>query len=126
MSKETGGRLKAEMDFQNKTVLVAGLARSGVAAARLCAQKGAAVLVHDMKKQEELKEDTLSPLEGLEIQYLLGEAPGEEILRRLDCMVLSPGIPTDLPYIQRARELGVPVWSEVELGTACAQVPSWA
>ena len=58
------------MDFQNKTVLVAGLARSGVAAARLCAQKGAAVLVHDMKKQEELKEDTLSPLEGLEIQYL--------------------------------------------------------
>ena len=123
MSKETGGRLKAEMDFQNKTVLVAGLARSGVAAARLCAQKGAAVLVHDMKKQEELKEDTLSPLEGLEIQYLLGEAPGEEILRRLDCMVLSPGIPTDLPYIQRARELGVPVWSEVELGYRLCSSP---
>ncbi|MFQ9801410.1 MAG: hypothetical protein ACLR23_23680 [Clostridia bacterium] len=39
--------------------------------------KGAAVLVHDMKKQEELKEDTLSPLEGLEIQYLLGKRRGK-------------------------------------------------
>ena len=116
MSKETEGKSKAEMDFQKMTVLVAGLARSGVAAARLCTQKGATVLVHDMKKRDALKEDTLSPLEGLEIRYLLGEAPREEILRQLDCMVLSPGIPTDLPYIQRARELGVPVWSEVELG----------
>ncbi|MFQ9801409.1 MAG: hypothetical protein ACLR23_23675 [Clostridia bacterium] len=38
-------------------------------------------------------------------------------------MVLSPGIPTDLPYIQRARELGVPVWSEVELGYRLCSSP---
>ena len=40
------------MDVRNKRVLVVGMARSGIAAAKLLAQKGAAVTINDMKPEE--------------------------------------------------------------------------
>ena len=43
------------MNYQGKTALVVGMARSGVGAAQLLCQCGARVIVNDSKRREELK-----------------------------------------------------------------------
>ncbi len=40
----------------------------------------------------------------------------EELLEHVDVVVKSPGVPADAPPVRGAREQGVPVWSEIELG----------
>lgn len=103
------------MDLKNKKVMAVGLAKSGISAAKLCRQMGAAVAVYDGKKEEDLT-GPLSQLQDGDYTYILGREPQEQELAQLDYMVLSPGVPTNLPFIERARVLGVTVWSEVELG----------
>ena len=103
------------MDLKNKKIMAVGLARSGISAAKLCRRYGADVTVYDGKKEEALA-DQLSQLESGDYAFILGREPREEELAQLDYMVLSPGVPTDLPFILRARKLGVTIWGEVELG----------
>ena len=95
--------------------MAVGLAKSGISAAKLCRKYGAAVTVYDGKKEEALT-DQLMQLKDDSYTFILGREPREEELAALDYMVLSPGVPTDLPFIVRARELGVTIWGEVELG----------
>lgn len=102
------------MNLEEKQVMVVGLAKSGIEAARLCLRHGACVTVYDGKEAESL-EPQLKELENEELHYILGRQPEEEELSRIDYMVLSPGVPTDLAFIQRARELGVIVCGEIEL-----------
>jgi len=74
-------------------VLVYGLARSGVAAATALEARGDKVVRVDRDNEEDV---------GL----LLG----------VDLVVKSPGVPGERPLVVAARERGIPVWSEVELG----------
>ena len=53
-------------------------------------------------------------------QIVLGEFP-EALLDGLDLVVMSPGVPTDLPVVVRMREKSIPVWGEIELAYACAK-----
>jgi UDP-N-acetylmuramoylalanine--D-glutamate ligase len=73
--------------------LVYGLARSGAAAATALERQGTEVVRVDRENEDDL---------GL----LLG----------VDLLVKSPGVPGERPLVVAARELGIPVWSEVELG----------
>ena len=45
---------------------------------------------------------------------MLGEFP-EELLGKLDLVIISPGVPTDLPIVNRMREADIPVVGEIEL-----------
>ncbi len=99
--------------LRDKKVLVVGLGRSGVAAARLCAQQGARVTVTDVRGAEVL---------GAEIERLPA-AVGQELSghRRdtfvaADLIVLSPGVPP-LAEVDAARAAGVPVTGEMELAS---------
>ena len=103
------------MDLKNKKVMAVGLAKSGISAAKLCRQYGAIVTVYDGKKEEALT-DQLMQLKDEDYIFVLGREPREEELADQDYLVLSPGVPTDLPFILRAKELGVTIWGEVELG----------
>jgi UDP-N-acetylmuramoylalanine--D-glutamate ligase len=94
--------------------VVVGLARSGVAAARLLAREGARVTVTDLRSEAELL-PRLAALAGLEIRRALGGHAGAGI-GSADLVVLSPGVPGDLPELAEARRRGVPIWAEVELG----------
>ena len=97
-----------------KTVLIFGMARSGVAAAQLLAKAGAMVRVADRKTKSELGE-AVAPLSGLcNIDWRLGE-PAEMLLGGVDLMVLSPGIPEDHPAVLEARLRKIPVMGEIEL-----------
>ncbi|MBQ7848506.1 MAG: UDP-N-acetylmuramoyl-L-alanine--D-glutamate ligase [Clostridia bacterium] len=99
--------------YNGKRVLVVGMARSGVAAAKLLHKAGAKVVINDSKTAEQLG-DALAPLAGLEIEHMLG-CPAGECLDGLDAMVISPGIPDTAPFVVKAKDMGVYVTGELEM-----------
>ncbi|HTX52014.1 MAG TPA: UDP-N-acetylmuramoyl-L-alanine--D-glutamate ligase [Candidatus Baltobacteraceae bacterium] len=94
-------------------VTVVGLARSGIAACRVLAAQGAHVTGTDRSPRESLRAE-VAELERLGVTI---EAGGHRpaSFAETGLIVLSPGVPTEMPLIQEARLRGVPVWGEVEL-----------
>ncbi len=106
------------MDFRNKRVLIFGLKRSGRAAAIALHELKADVSITDRKTKEELKEDLKRLPRGITLH--LGGHP-EEILVGKDLIVLSPGVPQELPIIKKAKEIGIEIIGELELGYLLAK-----
>jgi len=100
------------MDVQNKRVLVVGLARSGLSVAYALVRRGALVTVLDRKPPVEFR-DVLPELLKNKVGVELGSQREETFLRH-DFIVISPGVPWDLPQLQAARERKIPVYPEVE------------
>lgn len=107
------------MDYKGKKALVCGMARSGISAALLLKAQGAEVILQDIKTKDKIKTD-FDRLKGIELY--LGKNP-DDIADKADIIVLSPGIPTDLDFIVRAKKAGVPVISEVELSFTLCKAP---
>ncbi|HVT43033.1 MAG TPA: UDP-N-acetylmuramoyl-L-alanine--D-glutamate ligase [Thermoanaerobaculia bacterium] len=92
-------------------ITVLGAGKSGVAAANFLAARGDEVTVTDSRKERDL------PLAaGLDsrVRTLFGSHP-EDLVEGIDLVVLSPGVPTTIPIVQKASALGVPVVAEIEL-----------
>jgi UDP-N-acetylmuramoylalanine--D-glutamate ligase len=100
-------------DLSGRNVTVVGLARSGIAAARLAARAGAVVTVTDRRAAADLGRE-LEALHGLGVRRTLGGHDGADFTKA-DLVVVSPGVPLAIPEIQAALRAGVPVWGEVEL-----------
>ena len=102
------------MNLQGKRVLVFGTGKSGIGAADLLCETGAKVILFDgnEKTDKDAVLHKLSSGEGAEVYA--GELP-KEVLDSLDLVVLSPGVPTDIPAVKKFYEMGLPVWGEVEL-----------
>ena len=109
------------MEYNGKKALVCGMARSGIAAAKLLKRLGAEVTLQDMKKREDISADVLN-LENEGIVLYTGANP-DDIACAQDIIVLSPGIPCDLPFITAAEAAGVSVISEVELAYTLTECP---
>ncbi len=103
------------MDFQGKRVTVVGLARSGIAACRVLAERGAQVLGTDRSPRERLP-GGMAALEAQGVRLETGGHRPESFLAA-DLIVVSPGVPTELDLLARARAAGVPIWGEVELAS---------
>jgi UDP-N-acetylmuramoylalanine--D-glutamate ligase len=101
------------MDVEGKKVLVVGIARSGVAAARLLGARGAMVIANDIKPESEIG-DAANELRKLGVMPSLGGHP-ESLFANADLIVLSPGVPADLPALEAGRRAGVEIISEPEL-----------
>ena len=95
---------------RGKRVTVVGAARSGVAAAHLLVRRGASVTLSD--KRDQLDEEP--SLRSARIELELG-GHRRETFTTADLIVLSPGVPGDLPELVAAREAGVPIMGELEL-----------
>jgi UDP-N-acetylmuramoylalanine--D-glutamate ligase len=104
------------MDLAGKNVLVVGLGRSGVAAARLCADRGARVTVTDVQ--------SVAPLAATLPEGIARELGGHrrESFLAADLIVLSPGVPP-LPEVAAARAAGVVITGEMELASRFVQAP---
>ena len=103
------------MDINGKRVLVVGLGKSGVASALFLHKRGARVSVSDAKSPEQLRNEIPALLDaGITVET--GEH-GERTFREQDLIVVSPGVPFDMPQLARARERGVPIIGEVELAS---------
>jgi UDP-N-acetylmuramoylalanine--D-glutamate ligase len=100
-------------ELRGKKILVVGLARTGVATASFCAERGASVTVTDTRSEAEIGEP-IAKLRGAGVQLELGGHRHETYLRQ-DLIIPSPGVPADDVHLQAAREAGVAIWSEIEL-----------
>ena len=102
------------MELKGKKVLVAGLGKSGIGAAKLLYEAGAQPVLFD----ENVKLDVAGLREktgfGDGLTVVLGEVPGA-LLGELSLAVLSPGIPADAPFVEALRAAGILIWGEVEL-----------
>ncbi len=103
------------MDLKNKKVLVSGIGRSGVSAAKLLIKVGANVTLQDNKEKDKL-DYNLKELEDMGISLIVGKNPDEEI-ENFDILVVSPGLPLRLDFVKKAYSLNIPVIGEVELAS---------
>ncbi|HEY0263832.1 MAG TPA: UDP-N-acetylmuramoyl-L-alanine--D-glutamate ligase [Granulicella sp.] len=103
------------MELKNKRVLVVGMGRSGLSAARFLKERGARVTVSDSRSAQALAKDVPALLEA----GIMVEVGGHGLLtfRRQDLIVISPGVPLDTPEVKQVIALGMPVIGELELAS---------
>ena len=109
------------MDLKGKKITVLGLARSGVAAARLLQAVGASVTVADRKEERELSY-ALSHLDRRTLDVMVGVGY-ESALQGAELVVISPGVPSGLEALTQARRQGVRVIGELELASWFLKAP---
>ncbi|MBO0439157.1 UDP-N-acetylmuramoyl-L-alanine--D-glutamate ligase [Candidatus Enterococcus ikei] len=113
--------MKKITDYENKKVLVLGLAKSGVSAARLLHELGALVTVNDFKQFDQNPE--AQDLLTLGIRVVTGGHPIELLDEEFSLIVKNPGIPYTNPLVEKAISLNLPVLTEVELAYQIAECP---
>ena len=103
------------MEWKNKRVLVVGMGRSGIAAARFLRRRGAQVTVSDVRSAAALAREIPELVE----QGIMVEAGGHGLLtfRRQDLIVVSPGVPLSTPELAQSRGFGTPIIGELELAS---------
>lgn len=105
------------MDLEGKNVIVVGLGKSGIAAARLCLGRGARVVGTDMRPIAELGDEART----LGIELFAG-GHDEVPFDAADLVVVSPGVP-GFPALERVELAGVAVIGEIELASWFARAP---
>lgn len=105
--------MKEITDYQNKKVIVLGLAKSGVHAALLLHKLGALVTVNDIKPLSE--NPSAQELVEAGIRVIAGSHPLALLDEDFSVMVKNPGIPYTNPMVKRAQELNIPIITEPEL-----------
>ncbi|MDD5131318.1 MAG: UDP-N-acetylmuramoyl-L-alanine--D-glutamate ligase [bacterium] len=99
--------------FSGQRVLILGAARSGIACAVLLLKKGARITISD-NGAKPLPVKELAPLRRKGVIVKTGGHP-VALLTGTDYIVISPGIRSDLPILQKARQRNIPVLSEIEI-----------
>lgn len=113
--------MKECKSFNNKKVLILGLAKSGEAATRLLSRLGAIVTVNDGKAFEENPAAQSLLEEGIKV--VCGSHPLELLDEDFAVMVKNPGIPYQNPMVEKALSKGIPVLTEVELAYLISEAP---
>jgi UDP-N-acetylmuramoylalanine--D-glutamate ligase len=105
------------MNLAGQRVIVVGLGKSGIAAARLCKERGASVLGTDSAPEQKLSPDVA----GLGIEVRAG---GHDAVRftEADLVVISPGVP-NFEALVLAERAGVEVIGELELACRFLTAP---
>ncbi len=101
--------------FTNKKILILGMARSGVAAAKTLIKRDNIVIVNDLKNEDEQDRELVKELKNLGCRLILGTHPYDLLDDSFNYVIKNPGIRDDNKIIVQARELGIPVINEVEL-----------
>ena len=109
------------VDVVNKQVIVVGVGRSGIAAAHLLHAQGARVILTDQKTEADVGEG-FSHLTNKGIDVRVG-TDYPDILERAECLVISPGVRSNLEAFVRARKRGAIVMGELELASRYVTVP---
>ena len=92
--------------------MVVGLARSGESAALALARRGVNVIGTDANAKLDA-----GRLRAAGVEIRLGADFEPALVEGVELLVKSPGVPSEVPLVAAARERGIPVWSEVELGS---------
>jgi UDP-N-acetylmuramoylalanine--D-glutamate ligase len=101
------------VELKNKRVLVVGLGKSGLAAARFLKARGARVTVSDARPTTLIAELPQLLDEGFVVE---SGSHGLLTFRRQDLIVVSPGVPMNVPELATVRAVGAHIIGELELG----------
>lgn len=102
------------MELNNKNILVVGSGISGIAATTLLCGHNANVTLLDSNDKLD-KEMIMNQLpEGITPEIVLGTLTCEQ-MQNAEIVVVSPGVPTDLPFLLELKEMGKPIIGEIEL-----------
>lgn len=108
------------MDVLNKSISVIGAALSGIAVARLLKRHGAHVFVSEFAPAEKkLKERVLLQNEKIECEF----GGHSDSVLNADWVVISPGVPGDIPILKKLAVLKIPVYSEIEIASRFLRSP---
>ena len=102
------------MDFTNKNVLVYGTGISGISAVSLLESVQAKVILYD-ENAKITKEQVKAKLSADSNARIVLGVLSEDLIATLDMVVLSPGVPTDIPIVEEFKSKNIPVWGEIEL-----------
>ena len=101
--------------FNNKKILILGLARSGFSAALTLKKLNCEIIVNDYNKEEKLDKKQITKLKELNIKCIFGNHPDNLLDNTFDYIIKNPGIRNDHKYVLQAKELHIPIINEVEL-----------
>lgn len=108
------------MEFLNKNVLVYGTGISGISAASLLESVHARVILYD-ENTKITKEKVRERLAADSKAKIVLGVLSDELIKTLDMVILSPGVPTDIPLVEEFRRQDIPVWGEIELAYRLAK-----
>jgi UDP-N-acetylmuramoylalanine--D-glutamate ligase len=117
----TAGNESKRAAGTGRRVLVVGAARSGLAATELLLGRGDRVVLVD-RRPEALSEGQVAAITARGAEVRLG-AESADLVRGMDLVVLSPGVPIDHPIPRAAERAGVELSGELELAAALARAP---
>uniref|UniRef100_UPI0028963662 UDP-N-acetylmuramoyl-L-alanine--D-glutamate ligase n=1 Tax=Aminipila sp. TaxID=2060095 RepID=UPI0028963662 len=100
-------------NMQNKKVLIVGMGKSGIAATQAMLKLGAKVFVQDSKPLSEIEPQLVNFLISRNVKCYFAEKPS--CLEDIDMMIVSPGVPLELGFVQEAINKGVEVVGELEI-----------
>jgi UDP-N-acetylmuramoylalanine--D-glutamate ligase len=109
------------MELSSKHIVVVGLARSGLAAARFLKENGARITITDRAAETELG-PFVEQARVLDVDLELG-GHRPATFRSADLVVVSPGVPHNLPAFQPARDRGIELIGEMELASRFIKKP---
>ena len=114
--------MKKTIKYENKKVLVIGLAKSGKAAARLLRELKANVVINDRNSLEDNPDAVEMMAEGFEV--VTGGHPLELLDQGFDLIVKNPGIPyRKVPLLMEAIKRKIPILTEVQLAYDVSEAP---
>ena len=101
--------------FQNKKILILGMARSGYEAAKYLSKLDNTVVLNDGKEEKKQNEAQVNELKSLGVELIFGSHPDQLLDSSFDYLIKNPGVPIDHKYVLKAKELGIEVINEVEM-----------
>lgn len=100
--------------LEGRNCLIIGSGISGIGAAGLLANFGAKITLYDGNEKLNPEEIAAKLPQGVNAKCIVGELP-KEVEEATEALILSPGVPTDIPLVIRMRERGALVLGEIEL-----------
>ena len=113
--------MKSTLQFNDKKVLILGLAKSGYAVAKLLNSLGADITVNDSSPEKGNKE--AEELRAEDISVICGGHPPGILDEGFSLVIKNPGIPYTNPVVEEAIERGIPIWTEIELAYKISEAP---
>lgn len=98
--------------YNDKKILVLGMARSGYEVSKLLSKYNNKIIITDKKDQNE---EHINELKNLGVEFIKSEDPIELLDSSFDLVIKNPGIRYDHPLILKANKLGIKVENEVEV-----------
>lgn len=105
--------------FSGKRITVFGANRSGIAIAKLLCDLGASISITDTRDVDVLS-DEIAQLDGMPTQFYLG-GHEESCIANTELIVVSPGVPLDIPILVKAKNRNIPILGELEVSASLCE-----